>query len=413
MPEHNPIATPDQHAIERRALELLRHPELQRTLREVRTHWLAAAAPSAELRARFDAAFEEVMFCAAVWSLNQDPQRPKVITITRLAHRSGELAIPGSRYGIDNPDSVYRVIPISGAERYLIRGRVAERRLTENYFALWDANMHSVAVFNGKDLVLEPDRSFTIEVDADPPGGRANHIRSTAAAHEFYIRDVLLDWEHDRINELSVEKLGPPETPERSEAEQLALTARFMRSYAENTVRWNDQALKKPANDLAFTIDRDTDGALRNQLYILGHFRIGDDEALVLDVHTGGAKYFNAPITNIWGTTNDIANRTASMNLSHLAANPDGSYTLVIAMQDPGVHNWLDPCDLHEGILTLRWAEFPNDRRTAETRAASRVVPLAQLRESLPAGTRFVTPAERREQCARRARSYAWRLQDH
>lgn len=408
----NPIATEEQRAIERRALELLKHPDLQRTMQEVREHWLRAAAPSAELRARFDAAFEEVMFCAAVWSLNQDPQHPKVVTITRLEHRIGDLRVPGSRYGIDNPDSVYRVIPISGAERYLIRGRVPERRLTENYFALWDANMHSVAVFNGKDLVLGPDRSFTIEVDSDPPAGRANHIRSTAAAHEFYIRDVLLDWERDRINTLSIEKLGAPKTPPKSEAEQVALTASFMRNYADHTMRWNDQALKKPANDLAFAIDRDTDGALRNQLYVMGHFRIADDQALVLDVHTGGAAYFLAPITNHWGTTNDIVNRTASLNLSQLAPNPDGSYTIVIAMQDPGVHNWLDACGLHEGILTLRWAEFPNDRRTAETRAASRVVPLAQLRQSLPAGTKLVTAEERRAQLARRARSYAWRLQD-
>lgn len=409
----NPIATDEQHAHERRALELLKHPELQRTMQEVREHWLRAAAPDEELRARFDAAFEEVMFCAAVWSLNQDPQHPKVVTITRLEHHIGGLRVPGSRYGIDNPDSVYRVIPISGSERYLIRGRVPERRLTENYFALWDANMHSVAVFNGQDLVLGPDRSFAIEVDADPPDGRANHIRSTPTAHEFYIRDVLLDWERDRINTLSVEKLGPAKTPPKSEAEQLSLTARFMRNYVDHTLRWNDQALRKPANDLAFTIDRDTDGALRNQLYVMGHFRIRDDQALVLDVHTGGAKYFLAPITNHWGTTNDIVNRTASLNLSQLAANADGSFTLVVAMQDPGVHNWLDPCGLHEGILTLRWAEFPGGQRTPETRAASRVVPIAQLRQALPAGTKFVTAAERREQLARRARSYAWRLQDH
>ena len=50
----------------------------------------------------------------------------------------------------------------------------------------------------------------------------------------------------------------------------------------------------------AFTIDRDSDGALRNQLYILGHFRLRDEEALLVDVHLGGAAYFIAPITNLW-----------------------------------------------------------------------------------------------------------------
>jgi hypothetical protein len=58
-----------------------------------------------------------------VWSLNQDKLRPKVSCITRLGHPVGGRQIPGSRWGIDNPDSVYRVIPISGDERYEIRGR--------------------------------------------------------------------------------------------------------------------------------------------------------------------------------------------------------------------------------------------------------------------------------------------------
>lgn len=413
MANRNPIATADQHAVERRAIELLGHPELRRTMKEVRDQWLKVAAPSEEMRERFDEAFGEVMFCATVWSLNQDPQRPMVITITRLAHRIGDVAVPGSRYGLDNPDSVYRVIPISGTERYVIRGRVPERRLTENYFTLWDQSMHSVAVFNGNDLILESDRSFIIEVDSDPRDGRKNHIRSSAGAHEFYIRDVLLDWEHDRINELFVEKLGPSQGSVRSEDDQIQLTARFMKAYAENTVRWNDQALQRTVNDLSFTIDRDTDGALRNQLYILGHFHITDEEALVIDVHIGGAQYFIAPITNIWGTTNDIVARTGSLNLRQLSANPDGTYTIVIAMKDPGVHNWLDPCGLHEGILTLRWAEFPKGVGVSAARASSRVVSFEQLHDALPAGTCLVTSSERSVQLAHRTQNYSWRLGDH
>ena len=42
--------------------------------------------------------------------------------------------------------------------------------------------------------VIEADGSFVITVDADPAGGRPNHVQSTPEAHEFYIRDVMLDW---------------------------------------------------------------------------------------------------------------------------------------------------------------------------------------------------------------------------
>jgi hypothetical protein len=160
VPPH-PIATREQHEHERQALELTRHPIVKEAYTRVRERWLEAASPGPDMRSCFDAAFEEVMFSAAVWSLNQDPLRPKVICITRLAHRLGDVPIPGSRWGIDNPDSIYRVIPIAGSERYEIRGRVAERRMTENYFTLWDEKMNTVDVLSGGDLVLEADRSFT------------------------------------------------------------------------------------------------------------------------------------------------------------------------------------------------------------------------------------------------------------
>jgi len=409
----NPIATEDQAWVEREALRLLEHPTVRRAREEVRAHWLAKAAPGPEMRACFEASFEEVMFCAAVWSLNQDPLRPRVVTITRLAHELAGVRVPGSRYGLDNPDSIYRVIPIDGRERYRIHGSVSEPRLSENHFTLWDAEMNTVDVLDGKKLALGPEGSFTIDVDADPAGGRKNHIRSSPSAHEFYIRDVILDWEHDRPNTLSIERLGPPPaSPPPNDDENAARAARFMRQYADNTVRWNQQALQHPPNTFAFTIDRDSDGALRNQLYILGHFRLRDEEALLVDVHLGGAAYFIAPITNLWGTSNDIVHRTASLNKAQALPNPDGTYTFVVSVPDPGVHNWVDPCDMHEGILTLRWAEFPGGRPSRDLAARGRVIPLARLRDELPPGTALVTPAERERQRAERARSYAWRLRE-
>jgi len=408
---NNPVATREQNDHERDAYALTQHPIVAEAFERTRQHWLSKAAPSPTMRSCFDRAFEEVMFSAAVWSLNQDPERPRVVTITRLAHQLGELSIPGSRWGLDNPDSVYRVIPISGDERYVIRGRVREKRLTENYFTLWDENFNTVDVLSGADLALEADGRFTISVDSDPAGSRPNHIRSAPEAHEFYIRDVIQDWSTETPNELEIERLGSdPGRPALTSDEQASLTARFMLHYADSTVRWNAQALEKPANELLFTIDRDTDGALRNQMYILGHFKLEDDEALVLDVHTGGARYFIAPITNVWGTTNEIAERTGSLNLSQSLPNADGSYTYVLSRKDPGVHNWLDPSDMGEGILTLRWAEFPSGRAGTDVSAASRVVRFGELEKSLPPETRFVTPDERAAQCSERAAAYRRRL---
>lgn len=407
----NPIATEQQNALERRALEFIKHPKLVETKAEIKEYWLKKHNPVGEMRTCFDWAFEEVMFAAVVWSLNQDPLYPQVITITRLPHKLGGLDIPGTRWGIDNPDSIYRVIPISGAEKYLIKGKVPEKRMTENYFTLWDKKMHTVDVFNGKELVLDADGRFVITVDSDPVNGRSNHVRSAPEAHQFYIRDVMLDWETDMINELSIERLGPPSRPPFSAEEQLEITLKHMWDWATETDRWNSQMADKTTNSFEYTIDRETDGALRNQIYVMGDFKLkSDDDTLVLDVNLGGAEYFIAPITNKWGTTNDILNRNGSMNKAQSVPNADGTYTFVVALKDPGVHNWIDTCDLHEGILTLRWAEFPDAEARRSVSVTSKVVPLGQLKDHLPAGTKFVTSAERQQQLQRRAASYQWRL---
>ncbi len=407
----HPIATPEQHEHERQALALTRHPIAKEAYERVRTSWLATANPSPAMRGCFDAAFEEVMFSAAVWSLNQDPLRPKIICITRLAHALGDVKIPGSRWGIDNPDSIYRVIPISGGERYVICGRVAERRMTENYFTLWDEKMNTVDVLSGHDLVLDAERRFTITVDSDPAGDRPNHVRSAPQAHEFYIRDVMLDWERDEPNELGIERLGgAPTTPPRSLDEQAKLTAGFMQRFAEFTQKLSRGMLHAPANQFSLAYSADKGGALRKQIYIGGNFKLEEDQALVIDVNDGGAAYFVVPTGNIWGTTLEIVDHTSTLNKAQSVPNADGSYSFVLSQRDPGVHNWIDSCGLGEGILTLRMAEFPGSRPRGDLAAKSRVVPLASLRATLPKETRWLDADARVRQQRARAAAYKSRL---
>jgi hypothetical protein len=272
--------------------------------------------------------------------------------------------------------------------------------------------MQTVGLLNGKDLVVDSDGHFEITVDADPQGDRANHIQMDADAHEFYIRDVIFDWDKDRANELSIERLG--DTPARKpwgEHENLSRIKEYMRKWATETTRWNRQALDKAPNDFSFTIDRDSDGALRHQIYIMGHFVLPDaDTALVLDINMGGADYFIAPITNIWGTTNEIVTRNGCLNSSQARPNDDGSYTFVLSLQDPGVYNWLDPSDMLEGILTLRWAEFTGGAPGADLGVAARLAALADLDATLRKDTPRVDKTGRRMQLEQRARSYSWRL---
>ncbi len=406
----NPLATAGQAELELEAVELARDPVLQDLRERVRQEWLDAVRPGAEMRRCFDGAFEEVMHCALIWALNQDGQHPRVLTASRLGHLLGGTPIPGSRYGLDNPDAVCRVIPIDGVARYLLHGRVSACRPSANTFALWDHRFDTIAVFDGSELVTAPDGSFTISIDEGPADGRVNHIRSSPEARELYVRDVLMDWEHETPNALAVQRLGEARRAPRSRAEKIALARHFMREYPMNTQRWNAQAYLGPANVFEYSVDRVTDGAVPNQVYRLGNFRLDDDEALVLTLHIAEAECFGVAITNVWGTTNEIVHRTGSLNRAQTLPNPDGSYTLVLSVADPGVHNWLDPDGLHEGVVTTRWAGFPGGRPSGRLELKSRCVRLADLGAALPAGTRMLDAAGRREQLLRRARGYRRRL---
>jgi hypothetical protein len=363
------------------------------------------------MRACFDEAFEEVMFSAAIWSSNQDPLRPKISVITRLTHTVHGRVIPGSRWGIDNPDSIYRVIPISGKEKYLIHGRVGKNRMTENYFTLWDENMGTVDVLDGNDLVCADDGSFTITVDSDPAGDRVNHVQSSPTAHEFYIRDVMLNWDIDDPNELTIERLGDaPTTAAMTEDEQAELTAKMMLHFATFTTQLSKGSFRRPANDFSLAVSGDNTGMLRNQVYVGGHFKLADDEAFVIDINDGGAAYFTVPIANIWGTTLDILNRTSTLNKAQSVANPDGTYTYVLCAKDPDVHNWLDTCGYPEGMLTLRMAEFPGKKPSLDLSAQGRVVKFADLANHLPEGTTYLDADSRAQQRAARAAAYSRRL---
>lgn len=406
----HPVATEAQHEQELAALELTEHPTVRAAYRAVADTWLGRAKPSDAMRERFDDAFREVMFSAAVWSSNQDKLRPKVSCITRLGHPVDGRQIPGSRWGIDNPDSVYRVIPISGDERYVIHGRVGAHRMTENYFTLWDADMGTVAVLNGHTMDVDPDGGYTITVDSAPAAGRPNHVQSTPEAHEFYIRDVLLDWQQDDPNHIAVERLGPaPATPARTRDEQAEATAAMMAHFANFTGKLSHGVAKMPANQFDLAWSADQTGAMRNQVYVMGRFDLAPDEAFVVDVDDGGAEYFTVPLSNIWGTTLDIVDRTGSLNKAQSVPNDGGGYTYVISPVDPGVANWIDSDGLREGILTLRMAEFGAAGPQPGLGAHGRVVKLDRLDTEVP-GLKPVGAGERAAELAARRRGYLRRL---
>jgi hypothetical protein len=164
-----------------------------------------------------------------------------------------------------------------------------------------------------------------------------------------------------------------------------------------------------PANHFNLAWSADKAGAMRNQVYVMGRFDLGPDEAFVVDLNDGGAEYFTVPLSNIWGTTLELVDRTGSLNKAQSVPNADGSYTYVISPVDPGVANWIDSDGLREAILTLRMAEFGPDGPTEKLGAQGRVVKLDQLDTEVP-HLPPVTAHDRVTQLADRRTAYLRRL---
>ena len=127
-----------------------------------------------------------------------------------------------------------------------------------------------------------------------------------------------------------------PATPARTLDEQAEATAAMMAYFANFTGKLSHGIYKMPPNHFNLAWSADKVGAMRNQVYVMGRFDLDPDEAFVVDVNDGGAEYFTVPLSNIWGTTLDIVDRTGSLNKAQSVPNDDGTYTYVISPVDPG-----------------------------------------------------------------------------
>jgi hypothetical protein len=395
-----------EDALELEAQKFLSDPAVI-AAREEGERDLLSLIPNAtqETRAHFKQAAAEITYFAALNGLNDDPLRPHITFVGRPG-RTVRGTYTLAPKGIDeNPDSVYRVIPMDGASTYLIRGRVAKHRPVVNDFSVLSDAWITAGNLPGSDLKTDADGRFTIVVGPDAASGQPNHIQTKPDANYMTIRDTLSDWAHQRPNELTVERIaGPPDGPPLSHAQKLEKVLIKVRRYFAETVKGHGRILARPANVFVQPEIKATDGMLITQAYSLGHFQLEKDQALVLTIRPGTAKYVTVPVSNLWGTTMDPVHHLSSRNLDQVKKNPDGSFTVVITPIDPGLENWIDTEGLSEGMLFLRWAAIADSGPSAPKPGVdAKVVSSAEL---AGLGLGSVDKAAREREVTQRARDY-------
>lgn len=142
------------------------------------------------------------------------------------------------------------------------------------------------------------------------------------------------------------------------------------------------------------------------------NFNLQEDEAVVITLNMLDCKYLSINTLRPFYISPDHVYHTSSLNNYQSKPNPDGSYTFVFARKDPGVYNWLDFSGIPYGTTAIRWQNLTKpvvgDLKHAVQMV--KVVKLADLKKEMPAGTKWVTPQERKNQQAERAKLFKNRV---
>lgn len=413
----NPLATEDQQQLDALAIRINNQYSGNFAVSQL----VAATAydiahgilVSPEAASRLNNAIAELTFSSIQKAVNADPYRPKVYWVDSAARFAWfGMDVPGGQYSYDNPDCIYRTIPISGSLQYEIHGqRFGSGPADVTFSLINDVNSQgTIAYLEGKDLIVNPDGSYVITIDNLPANGRPNHIQSTSAARQLFVRDNLGDWSSETPDRLSVDRVDNTVAP--SAPGDLDIANAAIGNLIESTLDYGVGALGvktmlNPLNTLSAPSQSSTLGTLATQASSFGHFQLTDQQALVVTVSLGGASYFVLPVTDPWMVSVDPVHYQSSLNNRQAVPDTDGRYTFVISLQDPGVYNWLSTAGLHEGTIMARWQGLNPASSSQQTPSVQvQLVNLNDLDGVLPAQTRFVTYDERVQQLATRLSGY-------
>jgi hypothetical protein len=410
----SPLATDSQREGEKLALRLIEHARIRAARESARAVLLAdPVAQTLDGSTGLDRALDQWVLALTMRVINADAWRPKVLwNVYNVPRRWFGHTYLGGAVAIDNPDNTNREIPIDGASSYEIRGRFGKpaTQFTAEIVTDFDGYAglgRTLSALTTQQIVADEAGNFTITVDAQPAGGRVNHLQSEPGRLFVFTRDSMASW-RQVPTALSVERIGGPAAPPaRAESQIIDDIVASMPVWVRFWCGFKDTFLGYPApNKLIGPIGRPGGWGF----LFGGRFHVADDEAIVVTTIDGGANYTGFQVSDPWTISPDPLTRLASLNKSQALPNADGSYVYVLSTRDPGVHNWIDTVGLHEGWMLLRWQGVLPTTVAADLVRSVATVKLDQLDSVLPPGTPAADLRSRSAQIKSRIEEHALRF---
>ncbi|OAA36483.1 hypothetical protein NOR_07562 [Metarhizium rileyi] len=411
----NPLDTQDQRDLDALAVSLYLQNPFEDIKKTARDQLVSTAqrygyeANQSYMTRRLEAAVDELAFNFLQQAVNGDPAHPKVYTIftpPRDRDWSG-WSVPGSRAGFDNPDCIYRVIPVSDSYSYAIRGKRTGVGASDITFSLHNSIItNTIALVAGKDIVMDHDGSFTITVSSRGSTS-PNHIRSTPTARVLLVRYNMGDWLVETPDELEVKLIGNPPAEETTK-DVIIEKAResIQKALPVANFLLGNMTLSKPVNFLVPPAQTSGVG-LATQALVFSHYKLRKNEALMVTVEPGPSAYWSLTAYDPWMVTEKPRDKLVSLNDKQAAANRNGSCTFVLSATDPGVFNWLNATEAGVGMLVVRFQGLPlSGDNVSRIRIWTHVSKLDDLPSILPSHAMYTTPQQRAVQMLVRARGF-------
>ncbi len=308
------------------------------------------------------------------------------------------------KWGLDGADAKYLTARIRGDGVYRLHGRLGSATLIALQTFTMDPEYRPFASLSGDGWQAAPDGRIDLRISAErPEGWSGTWLPTDPEATDLFVREYFADWENETPSELFLERLDVPAAPP---APDLAgRLERMADGFAHRAPMWLQRSGRVRSwvvNDFRGPPEA-TEQGLKDNVYGQGWFQISRDEALLIELDAPDALLWSFQLGNFWWESLDYVNRTGSLNGHQAVASSDGRYRIVVAREDPGVPNWLDPASHPEGAILYRYQQSKN-----APKPEARLVPVAELRAALPPDTPTVTREQRRAEIAAR-RAHATR----
>ncbi len=310
-----------------------------------------------------------------------------------------------------NPDDIYLYSPLRGDLHYRVsgnRGTVKILSFTTQRFM--SGMVDDISQIGGHNEIDDSEITFDANGDFEllfsverPADYSGNWAKIHPEATGMMVRLRSYDWENEIDPRLSIECLDDVPPKPRLTPQQIIDGIREMAKFPVRKTRSYYRMQNGVKERVGFNVFEPIrmKGALAKQVYWPACFQLDDGEALIIETELPAKRpYWNIQLNDPLFNALEYVYRLSSLNGHTARVSSDGKFRAVISLVDPGVPNWLDPAGYREGGIYGRWF----DCDTNPTPIIKRV-PLAELRNHLPADTPVVTPEQRKEELRRRVRA--------